>query len=49
MFTSGYPLHLCFKHRRKATGIQVQPASLLVISYRLELAVHGLREVAPLE
>ena len=26
MLTAGYPWHLCFKHRRKATGIQMPPA-----------------------
>jgi len=48
MLTAGYPRHLCFKHRRKATDIQMPPAPLLVIVDRSELAAHGARKCSSL-
>ena len=44
MLTAGYPRHICFKHRRKTTGIQMPPAALLVIVDGSELAAYGARE-----
>lgn len=44
MLTAGYPRHLCFKHHRKTTGIQMPPAPLLVIVDGSELATHRARE-----